>query len=205
MESVLLAIESCIAAGEEKSTRSGGTGDAALRSVLRLLGGREDGPATFADLAPAQVPALAPRHLPVDLPFVDDDFIVTNGNEAAPARCAGGRRRRRRGGSKNVLINPGVGTITLTGATCRSWPTTRPCRQHRHALRRHTFRGLFVGGYPGSDPDGGVGDEPGPRGSRYRGAGAVMVAAIGGGGGRGLRGALFVANPDLAPPSVTWP
>jgi uncharacterized protein with beta-barrel porin domain len=131
--------------------------------------------------------ALAPPAWPAD-------FLVTNNADSG----AGSLRQaiinsNAAGGSNNIIINSGVGTITLTSGDLPTVANNASIVGNNNTLSGGgTFRGLFIGGFSGASQT----------------AVSVSVSNLtianataqggngrsGGGGGAGLGGAIFVAS-----------
>jgi outer membrane autotransporter protein len=132
------------------------------------------------------------------------DFTVTSNADSG----AGSLRQaiinsNAAGGSNNIIINSGVGTITLTSGDLPTINNNATIVGNNNTLSGgNTFRGLFVGGFSGTTQTSvsvSVSDLT-IANARARGGNGTQ----GGGGGAGLGGALFVAaNATLTVSNVT--
>ncbi len=122
------------------------------------------------------------------------DFTVTNNADSG----AGSLRQaiissNSAGGTNNIIINSGVGTITLTSADLPTVANNATIVGNNNTLSGgNTFRGLFIGGFSGTTQTAvsvSVSDLTIANARAQGGNGAS-----GGGAGAGLGGALFVAN-----------
>jgi len=127
------------------------------------------------------------------------DFTVSNNADSG----AGSLRQaiinsNSAGGSNNIIINSGVGTITLTSADLPTIANNATIVGNGNTLSGgNTFRGLFIGGFSGTTQTTvsvSVSDLT-IANARAQGGNALNNGTAGsGGGGAGLGGALFVAN-----------
>src|SRR5262245_3416394 len=143
------------------------------------------------------------------LPARAADFIVsTNADSGAGSLRQAIIDSNAAGGSNNIIINTGVGTITLTSGDLPTIANNATIVGNGNTLSGgNTFRGLFVGGFSGTAQTTvavSVSDLTITNARAQGGAGGTGAATGSGGGGAGLGGALFVAaNATLTVSNVT--